>query len=463
MVVQAPQALIAFTEAREGRCDDCVVNGIAMRRSTDGGQTWGPYIWAVSDESTDPSRPDMDVGGNPSAVYDAATGKVLLQFVRGTLNDPKGQTCNPATSNWQIESSDGQLFVSQSLIDQLLPRTEGPRDNIGFRNFTGPNDMQVRSIDQWIILDNGTIWNVQVASSMQGLEADRRTLRSNLLLGFGLVVITGVVGAFLQASATLRPLTDLRKDVLARWDSDDGLKVDKYPKEVAPLVGDINTLLGRNRDIVSRSRRQAADLAHAIKTPSAIVRIELGMLRQKGHDVQHSIDALDRLDAQLKRSFARMRADGANAAVQVFTDADVALNRFTRAFSTMASHQGKVLTSQIAPGLRVRIEQVDFEEIIGNLLDNSLKWAVGKMHIGARRDGDKVIIVIEDDGPGIPEQEHGAATRDGQRLDTSKDGTGLGLAIAADLTHAYGGELILGKSDTLGGLQARVILKTSGI
>lgn len=364
---------------------------------------------------------------------------------------------------WQITNSDGQLFVSQSLVDQLLPQAEGPRDDIGFRNFSGPTDTQVRGIDQWITLENGTTWNVQVASSLEVLAEDRRVLRSNLLLGFGLVVVTGVVGAFLQASATLRPLTKLRKDVLARWDSNDGLKVDAYPKEVVPLVSDINTLLGRNRDIVSRSRRQAADLAHAIKTPSAIVRNELGMLRREGHDVQRSIDALDRLDAQLKRSFARMRADGANDALLAFTETDVALSRLTRAFRTMAANQDKILTTDVTPDLRVLMDQVDFEEIIGNLLDNSLKWAVGKIHVSAISEESSVVIVIEDDGPGIPEGEYGAATLDGQRLDTSMPGTGLGLAIAADLAHAYGGEVRLGKSATLGGLQAKVVLKTSGL
>ena len=56
---------------------------IVQRRSTDGGRTWGPYSWAVSDHSTDPSRPDMDIGGNPSALFDPKTGKIVLQFVRG--------------------------------------------------------------------------------------------------------------------------------------------------------------------------------------------------------------------------------------------------------------------------------------------------------------------------------------------------------------------------------------------
>eukprot|EP00729_Bicosta_minor_P003294 gene3294-28039_t len=122
-IEQTPDGtLVAFTEARIGKftpdgkdllvpsCDDCVVNGIAQRRSTDGGRSWGEYTWAVSDQSTDPSRNNMDVGGNPSVLFNTVTNKLVLQFVRGMLyKKTEAQSCNPATTNWQQESSDAGL------------------------------------------------------------------------------------------------------------------------------------------------------------------------------------------------------------------------------------------------------------------------------------------------------------------------------------------------------------------
>ena len=67
-------------------------------------------------------------------------------------------------------------------------------------------------------------------------------------------------------------------------------------------------------------------------------------------------------------------------------------------------------------------------------------------------------VLIEDDGPGIPEQDRAEAIQSGGRLDTSKPGTGLGLAIARDLLQAYDASLALEQSGSLGGLAVRILL-----
>jgi signal transduction histidine kinase len=193
------------------------------------------------------------------------------------------------------------------------------------------------------------------------------------------------------------------------------------------------------------------------------VRNELEKLRTAGQPVANSIEALDRLDAQLRRSFARMRADGGNAAMHTFTDLDDSLGRMIRAFSALARNEDKVLKPAVQPGLRVRMDQNDFEEVIGNLMDNAMKWSNKEIAISAETEDDRVLIRISDDGPGIPQEDLGVATLTGQRLDTSKPGTGLGLAIAADLAHAYGGKISLYPSPQLGGLEVQVRLKASGI
>jgi signal transduction histidine kinase len=361
---------------------------------------------------------------------------------------------------WQVENGDGAIYMSPSLNDEQLPRPSGQRQGLTRSEISGPNGEPLFVIAQWITVSDGSDWHVQVASSLRRFEEEQVVLRNTLLTAFAFVAFVSVLAALTQVAVVLRPLNQLREEVSGRWEHDDGLEVESYPIEVAPLVNDINSLMERNREIMRRSRRQAADLAHAIKTPSAIMRNELEMLDMSGAGVQDATDALDRLDAQLKRSFARMRADGTDAAIGVATDLDTALGRMERAFTALARNEGKEFAADVAPGLRVRMDQSDFEEVMGNLLDNALKWASSKVNLKAAQIDDGLIMIkITDDGPGIPKDEIPKATLGGQRLDVSKPGTGLGLAIAQDLIHAYGGKILLAKDEDLDGLAVHIRLR----
>lgn len=120
--------------------------------------------------------------------------------------------------------------------------------------------------------------------------------------------------------------------------------------------------------------------------------------------------------------------------------------------------RGRVLEWQldIAP-LVVRSDPQDLTEIVGNLVENAVHWATGRVRVESRAEGNTVAIRVEDDGPGIPEDQIGAVLVRGGRLDETRPGTGLGLAIVNDLVEAYGGELSLRRSP-LGGLLAEARL-----
>lgn len=362
---------------------------------------------------------------------------------------------------WQINGADGLVLASPSLQDMRLPVPRIPGNRHHMRSLRMPDGQTVRSMGRWLHFDDGQSLHVQVASSLRGLEQSQSLFRQNLLLAFGVVTLIGILGALLLVAVILKPLNALRRDVASRWQDEDGLNAADYPTEVVPLVTDINTLLERNREMSRRSRRQAADLAHAIKTPSAIVRNELERLSQDGHDVQVSITALDRLDAQLNRSFARMRADGGQAEIPVVLDVSAALDRMVRAFGALAGNADRHLSADVAPDLRARIEQSDFDEIMGNLLDNTLKWSRSCVCVTAAAKDNLIVIEVADDGQGIPDVDMAHVTESGRRLDTAKPGTGLGLAIVKDLTHAYSGALTLDRSERKGGLAATVTLKAA--
>ncbi|PTX57452.1 signal transduction histidine kinase [Litoreibacter ponti] len=357
---------------------------------------------------------------------------------------------------WQVSGPDGALFASASTLDAELMEPPGRPDRLTLRSIRGPEGEPIRSLFQRVTLEDGTEWGVTVAESLAALAAERQQTRRSLLLAFVLVALLGLAGAIVQTTTILRPLEKLRRDVSHRWEKDEDLTVHDYPEEVAPLVADINHLLERNREIIARARRQAADLAHALKTPTAILRNELSTQAAHGHDMEASLDALDRVDAQLGRSLARMRASNSGASASLRTDLTNSVDRFTRLFQGMAARDGKEMTTYCAPDLAVRMDQQDIEEVMGNMLDNALKWCDSRIALSAHPKAGGIEILIEDDGPGIPEGSEREALRSGGRLDSSKPGTGLGLAIAIDLLQAYGAELFLEKSEHLGGLCVRI-------
>ena len=373
------------------------------------------------------------------------------------LFDPTYQT--PFSGRyWQVTGPDGRIFGSASLLDATLPGLVSASPSLVVFDTANPDVEEVRVAEQLITLEDGSTWTVAVAEGLSELNAERRETRQSLVVAFALVAVIGLAGVLFQTAAIVRPLDRLRRDVAQRWDKDEEMNEADYPEEVAPLVADINGLLQRNRDIIGRSRRQAADLAHALKTPSAILRNELSVLAEGSHDMDKALDALDRVDAQLGRSLARLRASTSGETTQVRTDLSHSIDRFARMFGMMARRDGKAFDVACDPGLTIRMDAQAIEEVLGNLLDNALKWCRSTMALTATKVADGVEVLIEDDGPGIPEADRVEAMKSGARLDTSKPGTGLGLAIAGDLLQAYGATLALEDSARLGGLAARITL-----
>jgi signal transduction histidine kinase len=114
--------------------------------------------------------------------------------------------------------------------------------------------------------------------------------------------------------------------------------------------------------------------------------------------------------------------------------------------------------------LRFRGERQDFEEIVGNLMDNACKWAKSNILVKAAytangvEDGRQwLLLTVDDDGPGIPAGKRSDALKRGQRLDESKPGSGLGMSIILEAVGMYAGKVELADAD-LGGLRVNLVL-----
>ena len=242
-----------------------------------------------------------------------------------------------------------------------------------------------------------------------------------------------------------------------------GALVGRFPNEVQRLVDALNALLAARGAMIAEARAQAGDLAHGLKTPLSVMAAEARKLQAEGRERagEELLAQIERMRRHVERRLAQAGARGRAQALDQSTHAHAAIEKLIKAMRLAPG--GDVLTWENALDheLRLAIHPIDFDEMLGNLLDNARQWARSRVRLRAVREGGRVCLTIEDDGPGAPAADRERLTRRGERLDESRAGAGLGLAIAADLAEAYGGAVLLGEAN-LGGLAARVTLPVRG-
>ncbi|WP_246674052.1 ATP-binding protein [Mesorhizobium sp. B2-7-3] len=283
----------------------------------------------------------------------------------------------------------------------------------------------------------------------------RRLLTYLSLFGIGMIAINAI--AILLG---LQPLRRVR-NALAMVREGTAQRLDgRFPAEIEPLANETNALIENNKRIVERSRTQVGNLAHSLKTPLAVLLNEGRALGgAKGQLIAEQAASMQK---QIDHYLQRARVAAQRDSVVYRTPVAPLVQRMVRVLQKLNPRTSLSL-SLPATEIVFAGEREDLEELLGNLLENAVKWAGSAVAISvvplAGKDESLFEISIEDDGPGIPEDRAREALKRGRRLDETKPGTGLGLAIVADLVNEYGGVLALERSG-MGGLKATVRLRS---
>ena len=285
----------------------------------------------------------------------------------------------------------------------------------------------------------------------------RRLLTYLSLFGVGMIAINAI--AILMG---LQPLRRVR-NALALVREGTAQRLDgRFPAEIEPLANETNALIENNRRIVERSRTQVGNLAHSLKTPLAVLLNEGRALGgAKGRLIAEQTASMQK---QVDHYLQRARVAAQRDSVVYRTPVGPLVERMARVVQKLNPATSLSLS---LPGDDIVFagEREDLEEMLGNLLENAMKWAKSAVAVSVATivptDGGAGLfeIAIEDDGPGIPEDKAREALKRGRRLDETKSGSGLGLAIVADLVNEYGGRLALERSP-LGGLKATIRLRS---
>lgn len=358
---------------------------------------------------------------------------------------------------WQISGDGYEPFRSRSLWDQALKVSPAHKDNgAHFYNSSEFQDEELRIVERDIFLPTSkTRWRFQVAQARASLDEQIKTLRNTLVKSFVLLAV-GLIG--MAALQTLYGLWPLRKLQIAIADMRAGraqrVMAQTLPREVEPLVDELNGLLEHNEKQAEEAREHAGNLAHALKTPlTVIMNAATAQAPDLGETVIREAATMRR---QVDHHLARARAVGRRGHAHSRAEIWPSLESVERAVSRLYPHVRLDIAGDKA--VAAHVERQDLDEILGNLIENAAKYGGGSVFITVQKDDRYVEVLVEDDGAGISEEDRDRLFSRGVRLDSSKPGTGLGLAIVRDVAEIYGGSISLEESEDMGGLLARLRL-----
>lgn len=276
------------------------------------------------------------------------------------------------------------------------------------------------------------------------LEATRRF--GGMLAG-ALSVLFLLLGlaAWMQVSVGLRPLRDLQQSLKAVREGQAGQLQGVFPREVQPLVDDFNQVLTVNEAMLQRARTQAGNLAHALKTPLAVLgnEAERALRERQGVAAEVLQEQLGELHRHVNWHLMRARAAAAKGIPGQSTDVAATLSGLLRVLQRVFVDKSIDFELSVAePSPAFAGEAQDLQEILGNLLENACKWTVSRVRIRVADAGSRMLqVTITDDGPGIDPAHLSIVSGRGVRLDEKTPGSGLGLAIVQELVALYEGRV----------------------
>jgi signal transduction histidine kinase len=372
---------------------------------------------------------------------------------------------------WQVTRLDPgktEVRASRSLWDGGLPHLEAYGIAVGADGsregyISGPEDQRLRLVERNIDLGDEGHYLVTVAGDAAEISEETRSFDQALIITFSILAAVLLLTTTFQVRFGLAPLKRITDGLAAIRSGSAERLAGKFPEEIAPLARETNALIDANKEIVERARTHVGNLAHALKTPLSVM-VNEATARGNEPFAQKILEQVDIMRDQVARHLERARLAAGLTVVGSVTEVVPAVTALARTMEKI--HRNKNLTIEVHAGDKAKFhgERPDFEEMMGNLVDNACKWASSRVAIEvASERPDQVSarqvirIIVDDDGRGLSPSEREQVAKRGQRLDETKPGSGLGLSIVVELAALYGGSLTLGTAP-LGGLRAELVL-----
>ncbi|ATX82187.1 Signal transduction histidine kinase [Mariprofundus ferrinatatus] len=346
---------------------------------------------------------------------------------------------------FQLHSGEG-VIRSRSLWDQSL----NSFDAGVHRDVAGPDGQHLLILSREFRIGKSPV-TLTLAEDMSDLyhQAQEYQKRLLLLLFFTLLALLGLQVWVIRRA--MRPLGQVRQALLKLEQGENSQLQLDLPSEINPLVQEVNRLLLVMQERLARSRSATGNLAHALKTPLAVIRRTL----EGGPAINVISEQTGKIESLIERELSRARLAG-TAPGGFWPEPEQDLRDMAAMLKKV--HGEKVqIELEMESGLHLPADREDMLELIGNLLDNACKWSSRQVRCTLRMSRE-LELIVEDDGPGMAEGAWQELLQRGMRSDESRPGHGLGLAIVNDIVTTYGGRISAGRSEMLGGLRVELSL-----
>ncbi|NJM33357.1 MAG: sensor histidine kinase [Rhodomicrobium sp.] len=373
---------------------------------------------------------------------------------------------------WEIRALGGPAvnFKSISLASETIkfPSLAGVTpDETDIRKayLPGPDNQSLRILEREITItqqDQQRRYAYAVAGDALEIEQEVGAFSTMLTVAFCMLGAGLLVATFFQVKFGLRPLHDIGAKLSAIRSGQASKLEGSLPEEIQPLQEELNALILSNQAIIERARTHVGNLAHALKTPLSVITNEA---RQREDEFSKKVaDQAELMREHITHHLGRAQIAARVSIVGGVTDVNETLSSLTHALSRIYSDRSLRFIVDCPPDAKFRGEKQDLQEMVGNLLDNACKWAESEVNVHVAMDktakpanAKQLIVLVDDDGPGLSSVELEAVIKRGKRLDESKPGSGLGLSIVADLSEMYYGNFILQQAPG-GGVRAKLTL-----
>jgi len=366
---------------------------------------------------------------------------------------------------YQIRAGTSGGQISRSLFDkELEPTGQVKKGALTWGRAVGPEDQQLRVVSRRVDLtpdDRGDAeYTFMVAGDMAAVERQTQEFNTTLFWSFLLLGLGLIAAILVQVKVGLLPLRQISRG-LAKIRDGEARRLDgRFPTEIAPLATELNSLIQHSEEVVGRARTHVSNLAHFLKTPLSVLAAE-AEAQDKNPEAAPLADMVKRQVFSMRRQvdhyLTRARAAGSLDVLGNRTQVCAVMDDLSRVIARIHVTRGIVIDAECDDGIYFRGERQDLEEMLGNLIDNGCKWARARVRVRCEKDAGRLVLAVEDDGPGLSAEQRSQVGERGERLDESVPGSGLGLAIVRDISKLYGGFFTLGESP-LGGVLARLEL-----